>query len=272
MATPERMPLANPTLRNLAKVRARGAEYDFLALQTRDYVKYHNDFIGGAITLWPEIVGTGGGGTAAATALLAGNGALTLATSAGDNAASLIYLAEANWIGDKNPVMTVGFLISSVASGNMQVGFCDNIAAGVLTTTGVGPFVSPLASPPTLVSTTANAIALTYDLSSALAYKANWSLAYSRASTAALVAGTAAATTTYQTLTIALQRIDLATDQMAARAYVNGVLVASVATAAISNTAPLYPFVLIGATSGTERTCTLDYLDVYQQRSPLLFG
>ncbi len=271
MAVPERMPLANPTARTIAKFATRGLHQDAHIYESRDMVKWETDFVGNAIGDWPSLVITGGQGTAAALTATGLGGSADLVTSGNDNYASVIYLGGGNFVGNNDPVITCRIKASSLATGNVQFGFCDNIAAGVLTTNGVGPFVSPLADPPTLVSTTADAIALTYDLSSGLTTPARWRLAYSRATVAAVtgVIGPAAVAATYQTLTIALQRIDLATDQMAVKAYINGIQVASVATAVISNTAPLYPFLLIGATSGTSRTLTCDYFGVYQLRDPL---
>ncbi len=195
MAAPERMPLANPTIRTIGKFATRGLHQDAHIYESRDMVKWETDFIGTAITDWPGLIGTGGAGTAAALTATGLGGSIDMVTGAVDNQASLIYLAGGCFVGNNDAVVTARFKISSVATGNAMLGFCDNIAAGVLTSSGVGPFVSPLASPPTLVSTTADAVALTYDLSSALASKAAWNLAYSRGSTAVTVAGTTLATT-----------------------------------------------------------------------------
>lgn len=273
MAVPERLPIANRSRKVLSQVMTRGVLFDMLAYSsTRDIAKFSDDFMGG--TLNANIIGTGGAGTAAALVATGESGAVQLVTGAVDNQCSLIYHAGGNWVGNQNPVITARIKVSSIATGNVQFGFCDNIAAGVLTSSGVGPFVSPLANTPTLVSTTADAVALTYDLSGTVTgSKTAWRLAYSRASTAAQVLGSSTAATitaptagTYQWLTIALQRLDLATDQMAVKAYVNGVQIAFVNTGVISNTAALYPFLLIGATDGTSRTLTCDYFEVHQDR------
>lgn len=268
---PERLPIANRSRRLLNTVTSRGVLQDMLAYSsTRDIAKYSTDFMGG--TLDANII-TAGSGTGAALVATGESGAIQMVTGGVDNQCSTIYHAGGNWVGNQNPVVTCRIKVSSLATGNVQFGFCDNIAATVLTTTALGPFVSPLASPPTLVSTTADAVALTYDLSSALGTPSAWRLAYSRASTAALAtasvsaAGLVVATAgTYQWLTIALSRQDLATDNMGVKAYINGVLVYQVTTGAISNTAPLYPFLLIGATSAATRTLTCDYFEVHQDR------
>lgn len=272
MATPERLPIANRSRKVLSQVMTRGVEFDLAAWAlTRDIAKYSTDFMGGTIDA--NIITTGGAGTGAALVTTGESGAIQMVTGASDNQCSVIYLAGGNFVGNQNPVVSCRIKSSAISSGNVQFGFSDSIAAGVLTTNGVGPFVSPLTDPPTLTSPVADAVALTYDLSSLLTTPARWRLAYSRASTAAVVTGSVSAATiasptasTYQWLTIALQRIDLATDQMAVKAYINGVQVAFVNTAVISNTAPLYPFLLIGATSATSRTLTCDHFEVYQDR------
>ncbi len=273
MASTERLPIANRSLKTLKTTATRGVLLDLLThSSTHSIAKFEEDFFGA--TLNAQLVAAGSG-TAAAASTTGESGSFDLVTGAVDNQTSGFYLAGGNFKGDQDAVVSCRIKLSAITGVNVEFGFCDNIAATVLTTTMLGPFVSPLASPPTLVSTTADAIAFVLDTTSTVSptTTATWRTAWSRATVAAMANANvtaasifAATAGVYQRLTIALARQDLATDQMAARFYINGVLVGTVNTAAISNTAPLYPFLLVGSGGGSSRTLTVDHFECYQLR------
>lgn len=266
----ERFPISQRTRATVRKFRLRSHEFDFFNYSTVDMVKYETDFLGDTID---ATLAAGGAGTAAAV-VSAQSGQVALATGAVDNQCSTLYLPGGNFLPDNNPVMAVRFYVDSVATGNVQLGFVDSAAAGVLGATGVGPIVSPLTTTPTLTGSTANCVVATYDLSSGLTNPSYWRMAGSRASTTWLVTPTTTNTdlraptaSTYQWLVLRICRSERgATDQTDAILEINGVEVARKSDGAIQNTPVLWPFVLIGATSAASRTLSIDYLGVWQDR------
>jgi hypothetical protein len=266
----ERLPVALRTRQQVRKIASRGIDFDFMNYQTVDIVKYETDFLGDTID---GLLAAGGAGTAAALVSGRIHGSADLVTGAVDNQCSILYLPFGNVQGNQNPVLQARIYVDSIATGDVMVGFVDSVAAGVLAATGVGPFVSPLASPPTLTAGVADAVALMYDLSSALANPSFWRLCYSQASTAAIA--TALSTTpairaptalTYQWLTLQIRRSPSVANNCGATAWINNVKVADVNSLAITGNVALWPFILIGATSGASRTLTCDYFSVTQDR------
>lgn len=266
----ERFPISQRTRATVRKFRLRSHEFDFFNYATVDTVKYETDFLGDTID---ATLATGGAGTAAALQSGDAGGTVDLVTGGVDNQCSILYLPDLNFTADMNPVLAVRLYVSSIASGNVQIGWSSSAAAGVLGATGIGTIVSPLAATPTL-NTATDTVVATYDLSSALTNPSYWRMAGARNSTAWLVTPTttdsalrAPTASTYQWIVLRLCRSERgATDQSDAYLEINGVEVAHQGDGAITNTTAITPFVLIGATSATSRTLTLDYLGVWADR------
>lgn len=268
-----RLPLTLPFRSALRKVYTRGTKYDYLNLMSLDTIKYEEDFLG-TLAAVPTQFSTGGAGTAAAASALALGGALQLVTTAANLTGSALWMGQSNYTADQNPLLAVRVKLSAITAVKVEIGFSDNINANTLAASGVGLFISPLVSPPTMVVLSAGqtdtAVAAILDTTSVVAptTTANWRLATAKGatpttqlvtpSTSTPAANIAPVANTYQWIEVRLRRIAIASEDIAADLYVNQVLVATVATGAATYNKALFPYIIVIDNGSASRTLTID--------------
>lgn len=244
-------PIILPHRSTLGSMKAKGALFDYLNWQSPQTFGFFDHFIGD-VAVGSRYPGydTATNGTAAAAAALTADGPggiITLVTGTDDNGHSGLYTGDANYTGDNNARVTARIKLSAITSVKCEIGFTDATAdAGA---------INALDTPTATADDCAVAI---FDTD---ATEDNWQFAGARATTAWSVATVdqAPVADTYVWVTVALDRINLATDNMRARMYLGTKMVAEKTLDAISNTVALYPFILVQARAGSAtRTLTCD--------------
>ena len=272
MAVP-RIPLTLPFRTTLRRVYTRGIKYDLWNTAMLDTVLYEQDFLGNQASIPGEFT-AGGAGTPAAVSALALGGALQLVTTGVNLTGSSMWMGQSNYTADQNPVLTVRVKLSAITAVKVEIGFADNINANTLAASGVGLFISPLVSPPTMVALSAGqtdtAIAAILDTTSAVAptTSANWRLVSAKGagpttqlvtpSTSTPAAFIAPVANTYQYITLRLRRIAIASEDVAADLYVNQSLLATIPTGAGTFNKALFPYIIVVDNGSSSRTLTID--------------
>lgn len=267
---PERLPLSIYNLNELRRaVGAHGPLYDMLALHTRDYIYFSDDFLGDLLRD-EYAVSTSSGATA--WVVNAGLGGRVVGiTGNTDNERATLYIPTSTWTGDINCILSARVQLSAIADVKCEVGFCnDPTAVGFIDNLDAGTDV------PTLVSGQTDGVVAIFDVDAA---RDNWQFAGARASTAwrdptlGAAAGSGIthptpAANTYQWITVRLRRSERgATDQMSADLYVDGVLKATKTDGAIDGTVAVYPYVLVmNRATNANVTMRMDYWHVYAIR------
>lgn len=244
----ERFPLVNNNLHTLRKAYGYGPRFDLHALHTRDYLYIAEHFFGGVTVANRGLTTTtGSGATAWAINAAAGGRAIGVTGNTDDSQATMHY-GTSQITGDMDAVWNVCFQLSAVADVKAEIGFSnDPTTVGAINNLDAGSNV------PTLVSTITDCVVAIYDVDAA---RDNWQFAGARASTAwrdstlGAAAGSGIthptpAAGTYQWIQVVLRRVDLATDDMVAVFYVDGVEEAYRNTGAVSNTTAIYPYVMV---------------------------
>lgn len=249
-------PIVLPNRATLGRMRAKGNLFDYLNYFSPQTFRHEDHFLGDiAIATREPGYTTQNNGTASAVPALTASGAggtVEMVTGTDDNGYSGLYTGAPNWIGDTNPRMSVRLKLAAITSAKVEVGFTD-----VATDAGA---INALDTPTITADDCACAI---FDTD---ATEDNWQFAGGRATTAWSIATVdqAPVADTYVWVTIALDRIDLGTDNMRARMFLGNKMVADKTLNAISNTAPLYPYVFAQARAASAtRTITLDYFGAW---------
>lgn len=245
-------PITLPFRTALGSYKAMGTLFHYLNWFSPQTVRFEDHFIGN-IAMASRMPGytAVSNGTAAADAVLvadAAGGAMELVTGTDDNGHSALYLGDANFTANMNPRVTMRIKASAITSVKMEGGFTD--------ATGDAGAINALDTP---TATADNCTVAIFDTD---ATEDNWQFAGCRATTPWSIATVdqAPAADTYQWITVALDRIDLATDNVRARMFIGNKLVADKTTGAVANTTALHPYFLVQARAGSAtRTGTIDY-------------
>lgn len=257
----ERLPLRNDTLRELRRFTVRGHLQDWLSMLSRDYVVYNDDFLGDTIRAEWATTATSNATAAAISAGL--HGRVNLVSGATDDGLSTLRMPSSTTTGDQDAIFSARLFLSSVANVKVEVGFSND---PTLTATGSIDNLDAGSDVPTLGAGITDAVVAIFDTDST---QDNWQFAGARASAAwrdatlgdapaSGVTHPTPAANSYQWITVALVRVDLATDDMNAYFYVDGALEASKNLGAVANATALYPYVLVQSRSAASRTLTLD--------------
>lgn len=245
-------PIVLPFRSEVGRMRARGTLFDLLNWHTPQTFIHEDHFLGDiAIATREPGYTTQSNGTSAAVPALTSAGAggtVEFVTGTDDNGYSGLYTGAANWTADNNPRMTARVKLSAITGVKIEVGFTDAASdAGA---------INALDTPTVTADDCACAI---FDTD---ATEDNWQFAGARATTAWSIATVdqAPVADTYQWITVALDRIDLGTDNVRARMFIGSKLVADKTLNAIANTVALFPYVFVQCRAGSaSRTGTLDY-------------
>lgn len=246
---------------DLAKFKARGRAFDWLNYDSLQTFKVEDDFLGdiAVATREPGYDTSTNGTSSAAAALTSGaiGGTCDLVTGTDDNGHSGLYLGGGgHFSGDNNPRMTARIKVDAITSVKIEVGFTD-------ATSDAGA-INALDTP---TITADNCCVAIFDTD---ATEDNWQFAGGRATVpwSDATVDVAPVAATYQWITVALNRVDLATDNMDAYLYIDGVLKATKRLGAIANATVLYPYILVQARAGAaSRTLTCDYFGAWADRS-----
>lgn len=246
------LPITLPHRTTLAKFKARGNHFDWLNMLSLDTITYGDDFIGDiAIATREPGYDTGNNGTSSAVAALDANsagGTASMVTGTDDNGDSLLACgAGLHLTADMNPRFSARIKLSAITTVKCEIGFTD-----------VGSDRGAINALDTPTATANDAVVAIFDTD---ATEDNWQFAGVRSTTAwsDATVDVAPVAATYTWITVALNRVDLATDNVDAYLYIDGVLKASKKLDAISNTAPILPWVYVQARAGSaSRTLTID--------------
>lgn len=245
-------PIVLPNRGTLGRMRAKGTLFDYLNWSSPQTFRHEDHFLGDiAIATREPGYTTQNNGTASAVPVLTSAGAggtVEFVTGTDDNGLSGLYSGAANWTGNNNPRMTARLKMSAITGVKVEVGFTD-------AATDAGA-INALDTPTATADDCACAI---FDTD---ATEDNWQFAGCRATTAWSIATVdqAPVADTYVWITVALDRIDLATDNMRARMFIGNKMVADKTTGAIANATALFPYVFAQCRAGSaSRTITLDY-------------
>lgn len=254
-AAAERLPLHLDFARQARAQYTRGYRLDKAILDSMDVGLWQDHFIGDTLN-GTYLTSVSGSGTAAALVANARGGQLRFENAGADDSSSALYIAQTTdsgmFHGNDNPFIFARLTVSAATNIKIEVGFTD-------ATTDTGA-INALDTP--TVTATECAVAV-FDTD---ATEDNWQFAGARGGTAWSVATVDVAPTagTYQWVGVALQRSDLATDNMSAFMYLgNGGQVKRVAskiTGAIANTVALVPYVFVQTrVITTQKYVDLDY-------------
>lgn len=251
----ERFPLIENTFDTVRRITTRGLLYDMLALHTRDMVVWEDDFLGDALHSGYATNTSGTGAVAAAIASNALGGATQLVTGTDDNGYSTLYLGSENFTADQDAIVVARVKMSAITTVKVEVGFIDDgTAAGA---------INALDTP---TATATDAVCAIFDTD---ATEDNWQFAGVRNGTAwsDATVDTAPVADTYQWIGVVLKRINLATDNVMAELWIDGVKKATKSLDAVSNTVSMAPYIFAQARAASaSRTVTCDYLSAYQLR------
>ena len=269
MANTERFPLVNNNLHTLRRITGRGVLQDILALRTRDYIYWSDDFLGDALA---GRYATKESGSTTAAAVNAGQGGrVVIVTSTNDDSHGALYMPTSTFIGDMDPVISARIKLSAITTVKCEVGFVDAPTTDALSIDNLDAG----SNVPTLIGGISDTCVAIFDTDSS---QDNWQFAGGDTGTAwrdaTLGAAAASGVThptpaadTYQWITVVLRRIDLDTDDMDAVFFVDGVEEAYKRGDAIANAASIYPFVTVQSRAGTaSRTLTMDAWEIYALR------
>jgi hypothetical protein len=246
------LPITLPHRTAIARLKSIGPLFDLLNFHSPQTFKHEDHFLGDiAIATREPGYTTSSNGTSAAVPVLTSAGAggtVEFVTGTDDNGYSGLFSGAANWTADNNPRMAARVKLSAITGVKIEVGFTD--------ATGDAGAINALDTPTATADDCACAI---FDTD---ATEDNWQFAGARATTAWSIATVdqAPVADTYQWITVALDRINLDTDNVRARMYIGNKLVAEKSIGAIANTTALFPYVFVQCRAGSaSRTGTLDY-------------
>ena len=253
----ERFPLANFNRAFVRGTRARGREFDIRNTLVRDTIRLEDDFhrlVIDATNMWAAAAN--GAGSAAPAILASATGGAIRLTTGTDNNGDSILARTLNFTGDQNPVISARIrLTTSIASVKVEVGFSDSV-------TGRG-VINVLNTPS---ATATDGVVAIFDTS---ATSQNWQFAGVRtgaAWSAISLPLVAPGANTWTWVTVALRRVDLATDDMDAVMFVDGVQVAYKRLSACANTVAMTPFVYAQTRTTTSRNVDVDYVSILADR------
>lgn len=245
-------PIVLPHRSTLGRMRARGTLFDFLNWHSPQTFRHEDHFLGDiAIATREPGYTTASNGTSSADPALTSAGAggtVEFVTGTDDDGYSALYSGAANWTADNNPRMCAIVKLSAITGVKIEVGFTD--------ATGDAGAINALDTP------TATANDCTCAIFDTDATEDNWQFAGARATAPWSLAtiDQAPAANVYQVITVALDRIDLGTDNVRARMFIGNKMVADKTTGAIANATALFPYVFVQCRAGSaSRTGTLDY-------------
>jgi len=245
-------PIVLPNRQTLGNMRARGTLFDFLNWHSPQTFRHEDHFLGDiAIATREPGYTTASNGTSSAVPVLTAAGAggtVEFVTGTDDNGYSALYTGSANWTADNNPRMCAIFKSSAITGVKIEIGFTD--------ATGDAGAINALDTP---TATADDCVCAIFDTD---ATEDNWQFAGARATTAWSIATVdqAPVADTYQLITVALDRINLGTDNVMARMFIGNKCVATKTLDAIANTTALFPYVFYQCRAGSaSRTGTLDY-------------